>query len=115
MCAAGNEIIFNRNPVPTREDEETGSLARVCVHACVRVLARAEGETSRSRRTPEETGPPFEAKFNDAIKIWTSLGRAAGLYIFFPRYDDRVRGLFQNCCDEYVRKTDESLASRDIA
>lgn len=60
LVVVENEIIFNCNSVPTYTLE--GNERRV--------------------RVPEETGPPFEANFNDAIKIWRSLGGAARFYIF---------------------------------
>lgn len=68
LVVAGNEIIFN--PVYSNMWRERTT------------LAGAEDETSRSWGTPGETKPSFEAKFNDAIKIWRSLGGAVELYIF---------------------------------
>lgn len=35
-----------------------------------------ERETNVSVEGPEESGPPLQAKFNDAIKIWRSLDKA---------------------------------------
>lgn len=72
LVVAGNEIIFNpvySNIWREKERERTA-------------LADAKDETGRSWGTPEETRPSFEAKFNDAIKIWRSLGGAVELYIF---------------------------------